>query len=351
MNYANVTYVLSELIRTAFIAAPGHTFHVCDFSAIECRVIAWLAGEQWVLDVFRQGGDIYCATASQMFNKPVEKHGQNAELRQKGKIATLALGYGGGVSALEAMGGKRLGLTESEEKEIVNLWRNSNPKIVKMWATIEKAAITALKTGKTVPVHRGIEIGKRWGMLTITLPSGRVICYPRANVGIEYGDGWRGDHEIIEYEGLNQTTKKWGNVRTYGGKLTENIVQAIARRDHANIMPSANTALHQLGFTTQVPTNYEYLTNGAARIVHLDKNTVRLKHGVATNFAYRGKLMPLLHQALQAIGKVNITNENEAHVAHLLLAHPEPRTWHYDLRLMPVWERAIVEPIITNYHE
>ena len=229
MNYANVTYVLSELIRTAFIAAPGHTFHVCDFSAIECRVIAWLAGEQWVLDVFRQGGDIYCATASQMFNKPVEKHGQNAELRQKGKIATLALGYGGGVSALEAMGGKRLGLTESEEKEIVNLWRNSNPKIVKMWATIEKAAITALKTGKTVPVHRGIEIGKRWGMLTITLPSGRVICYPRANVGIEYGDGWRGDHEIIEYEGLNRTTKKWGNVRTYGGKLTENIVQAIAR--------------------------------------------------------------------------------------------------------------------------
>lgn len=229
MNYANVTYVLSELIRTAFIAAPGHTFHVCDFSAIECRVIAWLAGEQWVLDVFRQGGDIYCATASQMFNKPVEKHGQNAELRQKGKIATLALGYGGGVSALEAMGGKRLGLTESEEKEIVNLWRNSNPKIVKMWATIEKAAITALKTGKTVPVHRGIEIGKRWGMLTITLPSGRVICYPRANVGIEYGDGWRGDHEIIEYEGLNQTTKKWGYIRTYGGKLTENIVQAIAR--------------------------------------------------------------------------------------------------------------------------
>ena len=229
MNYANVTYVLSELIRTAFIAAPNHTFHVCDFSAIEARVIAWLAGEQWVLDVFRNGGDIYCATASQMFGKPVEKHGQNAELRQKGKIATLALGYGGGVSALEAMGGKRLGLTETEEKEIVNLWRKSNPKIVKMWATIEKAAITAIKTGKTIAVHRGIEIGRRWGMLTITLPSGRTICYPRATVGIEYGDGWRGDHDIIEYEGLNQITKKWGNVRTYGGKLTENIVQAVAR--------------------------------------------------------------------------------------------------------------------------
>ena len=229
MNYDNVTFVLSELIRTAFIASPGHTFHVCDFSAIECRVIAWLAGEQWVLDVFRKGGDIYCAAASQMFGKPVEKHGRNAELRQKGKIATLALGYGGGVSALEAMGGDRLGLSESEEKQIVALWRKSNPRIVKMWAVIEKAAMTAIKTGQNVTVYRNIVIGKRWGMLTITLPSGRTICYPRAEVGIEYNDGWRGDHEIIEYEGLNQTTKKWGKVRTYGGKLTENIVQAIAR--------------------------------------------------------------------------------------------------------------------------
>jgi DNA polymerase len=229
MNYSNVTQVLSELIRTAFVAAPGCTFHVCDFSAIECRVIAWLAGEQWVLDVFRSGGDIYCAAASQMFGKPVEKHGRNAELRQKGKIATLALGYGGGVSALEAMGGKRLGMTEAEEAEVVNLWRKSNPKIVKMWATVERAAIAAIKTGERVTVHRGIEIGRRWGMLTITLPSGRTICYPRACVGTEYGDSWRGDHDVIEYEGLNQTTKKWEKVRTYGGKLTENIVQAIAR--------------------------------------------------------------------------------------------------------------------------
>ena len=229
MNYDNVTFVLSELIRTAFIASPGHTFHVCDFSAIECRVIAWLAGEQWVLDVFRRGGDIYCAAASQMFGKPVEKHGRNAELRQKGKIATLALGYGGGVSALEAMGGDRLGLSESEEKQIVALWRKSNPRTMQMWEVIEKAAMTAIKTGQNVTVYRNIVIGKRWGMLTITLPSGRTICYPRAEVGIEYNDGWRGDHEIIEYEGLNQTTKKWGKVRTYGGKLTENIVQAIAR--------------------------------------------------------------------------------------------------------------------------
>lgn len=229
MNYANVTFVLSELIRTAFIAAPGKTFHVCDFSAIEARVIAWLAGEEWVLDVFRNNKDIYCANASRMFKVPVEKHGQNAELRQKGKIATLALGYGGGVSALEAMGGSKLGLTESEEKEIVNLWRDSNPHIVKMWAIIEKAAMTAIKTGQSVTVHRGIVVSRQWGMLTITLPSGRTICYPRAEVGTERNDGWRGDHDIIEYEGVNQTTKKWGKVRTYGGKLTENIVQAVAR--------------------------------------------------------------------------------------------------------------------------
>ena len=229
INYANVTQVLSELIRTAFVAEPGKTFHVCDFSAIECRVIAWLASEDWVLDVFRTNGDIYCANASKMFKVPVEKHGQNAQLRQKGKIATLALGYGGGVSALEAMGGSKLGLTEDEEREIVKLWRESNPRIVRMWAVIERAAITAIKTGESVTVYRNIVIGKRWGMLTITLPSGRTICYPRAEVGTEYNDGWRGDHDIIEYEGLNQTTKKWGKVRTYGGKLTENIVQAVAR--------------------------------------------------------------------------------------------------------------------------
>lgn len=229
MNYSNVTQVLSELIRTSFVAASGCTFHVCDFSAIEARVIAWLAGENWVLDVFRQGGDIYCATASQMFGVPVEKHGANSGLRQKSKVAVLALGYGGGVSALEAMGGKRLGLTEDEEKEIVKLWRESNTRIVKMWAIIEKAAIAAIRTGADMTVNRGIIIGKRWGMMTITLPSGRTICYPRAIVGTEYNDGWRGDHDIIEYEGLNQTTKKWEKIRTYGGKLTENIVQAIAR--------------------------------------------------------------------------------------------------------------------------
>ena len=222
LNYSNPTQVLSELIRTAFIAKPGCTFHVCDF-------IAWIAGENWVLDVFRKGGDIYCATASQMFGVPVEKHGANAELRQKGKIAVLALGYGGGIGALENMGGSKMGLTEREEKEIIQKWRDANPRIVKFWATVEAAAMKALKTGESTTIHRGIEVAKRWGMLTITLPSGRIVCYPRARIGTEYGDSWRGDHEIIEYEGLNQTTKKWEAIRTYGGKLTENIVQSVAR--------------------------------------------------------------------------------------------------------------------------
>lgn len=229
LNYQNPTHVLSELIRTAFVAKPGCTFHVCDFSAIEARVIAWLAGENWVLDVFRGGGDIYCATASQMFGVPVEKHGQNAGLRQKGKIAVLALGYGGGVKALEAMGGSRMGLSEQEEKDITNRWRAANPKIVKFWAIVEKAAMQAIRTGENITIHRGIVIGRRWGVLTITLPSGRTICYPRATIGTEYGDGWRGEHDVIEYEGLNQLTKKWTTIRTYGGKLTENIVQSIAR--------------------------------------------------------------------------------------------------------------------------
>lgn len=229
LSYANVTQVLSELIRTAFIATPGHTLHVCDFSAIEARVIAWLADEEWVLDVFRAGGDIYCETASKMFRVPVEKHGVNAHLRQRGKVAVLALGYGGGVAALEAMGGSRLGLSEAEERDIVAKWREANPRIVRLWAILEKAAVTAIKTGQTVTVHRGITVARRWGMLLITLPSGRTLCYPRADIGVERGDGWRGDHEVIEYEGLNQTTKKWERLRTYGGKITENLIQAIAR--------------------------------------------------------------------------------------------------------------------------
>ena len=241
-NYANPTQVLSELIRTAFIAKPGCTLHVCDFSAIEARVIAWLAGEQWVTDVFRNGGDIYCATASQMFGVPVAKHGPNAELRQRGKIAVLALGYGGGVAALEAMGGSRLGLSADEQRDIMQRWRKANPNIVRFWSTIEAAAVRAIKTGEATTIHRGIVVAYRWGMLLITLPSGRTICYPRADIGLERGDGWRGDHEVIEYEGMNQITKKWERIRTYGGKLTENVVQAIARDILACIILRAHAA-------------------------------------------------------------------------------------------------------------
>ncbi len=229
MNYSNVTQTLSELIRTAFVAKPGCTFHVCDFSAIEARVIAWIAGETWVLDSFRKGHDIYCETASKMFGVPVEKHGANAGLRQKGKIAVLGLGYGGGPAALEAMGGAKMGLSQDEEKDIVIKWRDSNPNIVKLWRTVEQASLTAIKTGRSIEIHRGIIVSYRWGLLLITLPSGRTICYPRAKVTEEENDGARGSHEGIEYEGVNQTTKKWGKVRTYGGKLTENIVQATAR--------------------------------------------------------------------------------------------------------------------------
>ena len=229
LSFGSVSRTLSELIRTSFIAPAGKVLHVCDFSAIEARVIAWLAGEKWVLDVFREGGDVYCATASQMFGVPVEKHGRNAHLRQKGKIAVLALGYGGGVSALEAMGGSRLGLSEEEEREIVCKWRDSNPKIVRLWTLVEKAVIAALREGRAISINRGIVVSRQWGCLTITLPSGRTMVYPRAKVGTEYDDGWRGDHDSIEYEGVNQTTRKWEMVRTYGGKLVENIVQAIAR--------------------------------------------------------------------------------------------------------------------------
>ena len=248
LNYSNATQVLSELIRTAFIASPGSILHVCDFSAIEARVIAWLAGEKWVLDVFEAGGDIYCATASQMFGVPVEKHGRNAALRQKGKISVLALGYGGGVAALEAMGGSQLGLTESEEKDIVKRWRTANPLIVKFWSIIERAAIRAIKTGETITVNRNTVISYRWGMLLITLPSGRTICYPRTRIGVERNDGWRGDHEIIEYEGLNQTTRKWEVIRTYGGKLTENIVQATARDILGHIILRAEDAGYKIVF-------------------------------------------------------------------------------------------------------
>lgn len=223
MMYGNVPGTLSELIRTAFIAKPGCVFHVCDFSAIEARVIAYIAGEEWVLDTFRNGGDIYCSTASQMFGVPVEKHGQNAELRQKGKIAVLGLGYQGGVGALKAMGGDRMGLTDDEMLEIVNKWRNANKHIVRLWRHVEDAAQACVKTRETFTIEKDIEFSWKLGGLAITLPSGRFIYYPRMRMGEENGK------PRLMYDGVNQETKAWGSTFTYGGKMTENIVQAFAR--------------------------------------------------------------------------------------------------------------------------
>ena len=230
LGYGNVSDTISQLIRTAFVAPRGTTLAVCDFSAIEARVLAWIAGEDWVLDTFRSGGDIYCATASQMFHKPVEKHGQNAELRQRGKIATLALGYGGGVAALDAMGGKRLGMTEQEEADTVRMWRDANPKIVRFWAQVENAAKECAITKATVRVGP-LEFKMHGRTMTIQLPSGRLISYPDIEPCTN-----RFGSASLRYHGLNQTTNKWCWIETYGGKLTENIVQATARDCLAEVL-------------------------------------------------------------------------------------------------------------------
>lgn len=220
--YEDVPDTLSQLIRTAFIAKPGYKFIVADFSAIEARVLAWFAGERWRQEVFESGGDIYCASASQMFKVPVEKHGVNGHLRQKGKIAELALGYGGSVGALKAMGALDMGLTEDELQPLVTAWRNSNPNIVKFWWEIDRAAMNAVK------YHMNGEVGSirfsyQSGMLFITLPSGRRLSYVKPKLGTnQFGS------ECITYEGVG-STKKWERLETYGPKLVENIVQATAR--------------------------------------------------------------------------------------------------------------------------
>ena len=220
--YESTPNVLSELIRTAFVPRPGCRFIVADFSAIEARVIAWLAGEQWRLEVFEGGGDIYCASASKMFHVPVEKHGQNSHLRQKGKIAELALGYGGAVGALTAMGALEMGLAEEELPPLVRQWREANPHIIRLWAQVENAAMTAVREKARVRLGR-LTFHCRSGMLFITLPSGRKLCYvkPRIQTNRFGGDG-------LTYEGVGESKKRI-RIETFGGKLTENIVQATAR--------------------------------------------------------------------------------------------------------------------------
>ena len=217
---------LSQLVRTTLVAEKGSRFIVADFGAIEARVLAWLAGEKWRLDVFKQGGDIYCASASAMFGVPVEKHGVNGELRQKGKQAELACGYGGAVGALKAMGADKMGLSESELKDIVQKWRKANPHIVNFWYRLEEMAMCCI-LGKDPPTKaNGYPVkfymdGKDMRML---LPNGRTLTYLRPTIGTNRFGG-----DSIEYEGLEQESKKWGRLETYGGKLVENLTQAVAR--------------------------------------------------------------------------------------------------------------------------
>jgi len=222
MLYDSIPEVLSELIRTAFVPKPGCKFIVADFSAIEARVIAWLAGEKWRQDVFESGGDIYCASASQMFRVPVEKHGVNSHLRQKGKIAELALGYGGSVGALKAMGALEMGLKEEELQPLVSAWRLSNPNIVRLWWDIDRAAMKAVKERATTETH-GIRFSYQSGMLFIMLPSGRRLAYVKPRIGEN-----RFGSDCITFEGVGGT-KKWERIESYGPKLTENIVQATSR--------------------------------------------------------------------------------------------------------------------------
>lgn len=222
MLYDSIPEVLSELIRTSFIPTAGRKFIVADFSAIEARVIAWLAGEKWRQQVFESGGDIYCASASQMFGVPVEKHGVNGHLRQKGKIAELALGYGGSVGALKAMGALEMGLNEDELQPLVIAWRTTNPNIVRLWWEVDKAAMKAVRE-RTVSETHGIRFSYQSGMLFITLPSGRRLSYVKPRIGTNmFGS------DCITYEGVGGT-KKWERIDSYGPKFVENIVQATSR--------------------------------------------------------------------------------------------------------------------------
>ena len=222
MLYEDVPDTLSQLIRTAFVPQENRKFIVADFSAIEARVIAWLAGEKWRQDVFAEGKDIYCASASQMFGVPVEKHGVNGHLRQKGKIAELALGYGGSVGALKAMGALEMGLSEDELPALVSAWRQSNPKIVQFWWAVDRAVMDAI-TRKTTTKTHGIVFSARNGMLFITLPSGRSLAYVKPKIGTNKFGG-----DCITYEGVGGT-KKWERLDSYGPKFVENIVQATSR--------------------------------------------------------------------------------------------------------------------------
>lgn len=237
MLYDSPSDVLSQLIRTAFIPKEGCRFIVSDFSAIEARVLAWLAGEDWVLNAFKNGEDIYCSTASQMFGVPVVKHGVNGDLRQKGKVATLACGYGGSVGALKAMGAIEMGLSEDELQSIVDSWREANPNIVSLWWDIDAVVKRVVKT-RIKEKYKNLVISYEKGILFIQLPSKRRLAYPKAKIGMNRFGG-----ESIVYEGI-VVGNKWDKIESYGGKFVENIVQAIAR----DILAEAMMRLEKKGF-------------------------------------------------------------------------------------------------------
>lgn len=235
--YDSIPDTLSQLIRTAFVPREGCKFMVADFSAIEARVIAWFAGESWRQEVFRNNGDIYCASASQMFGVPVEKHGVNGELRQKGKIAELALGYGGGVGAMISMGAIDMGLAEEELQPIVDSWRQSNPAIVKLWWDVHRCVIKAVKD-KQPQTYKCLTFEYQSGMLFIGLPSGRRLAYAKPSV---YRNDY--DRDEIAYMGVD-ATKKWGKINSYGPKFVENIIQAMSR----DILAEAMERLEAAGY-------------------------------------------------------------------------------------------------------
>lgn len=231
LKYNDVRAILSQLIRTAFIPAKGYIFIIADFSAIEARVLAWLAGEIWRLQVFASNQDIYCASASKMFGVPVVKNGVNEHLRAKGKVAELALGYGGSVDALVAMGALEAGVTYNELPDIVQVWRASNPCIVKFWDDIENAAVNAIQSHST-QIVRNLKVHCRDGsFMFIELPSGRCLSYPKPEVHHSLSG-----HSEISYEGFDSRTNHWGKSRTYGAKLVENIVQGTSRDFLAHAM-------------------------------------------------------------------------------------------------------------------
>ncbi len=283
MLYDTIPEVLSELIRTAFIPAAGRKFIVADFSAIEARVIAWLAGEKWRQQVFESGGDIYCASASQMFGVPVEKHGVNGHLRQKGKIAELALGYGGSVGALKAMGALEMGLNEDELKPLVTAWRTTNPNIVRLWWAVDKAAMKAVRE-RTITETHGIRFSYQSGMLFITLPSGRRLSYVKPRIGTNmFGS------DCITYEGVGGT-KKWERIDSYGPKFVENIVQATSRDLLCYSMQALkdyNIVIHvhdEIVMETGMETSTETICNQMSHTPPWAKGLLMRADGYETNF-------------------------------------------------------------------